>query len=42
MKLKCPNCEFEFSIEWTGEISAEDKEEIMTCPCGCRMDEVVE
>ena len=38
MFLVCPNCGFSFGL-FTDETDEKILEELMTCPCGCVMEE---
>lgn len=42
MYLKCPVCGFSFGVFTTADITEEEKEEIMSCPCGAMCEEVEE
>lgn len=42
MYLKCPVCGFAFGVFSTADLSAEEKKEIMRCPCGAMCEEVEE
>lgn len=38
MFLRCPKCGFSFGL-FTDETDEEILKELMTCPCGCMMEE---
>lgn len=39
MNLICPNCGFAFGIGFPDDETDENIKEIMTCPCGCMMEQ---
>ena len=42
MYLKCSVCGFAFGVFSTVDLAAEEKQEIMRCPCGAMCEEVEE
>jgi hypothetical protein len=40
ISLKCPKCGFFFSVSLPANITEEEREEALTCPCGTRMKEL--
>jgi hypothetical protein len=40
ISLKCPKCGFFFSVGLPANITEEEREEALTCPCGTRMEEL--
>lgn len=38
MNLRCPNCGFAFGVICPDDISKDELQEIMTCPCGTMME----